>query len=355
MDFGDGAFEHVATGGVDTGRPVWRPTFPTTYLYLLNACLPWLGHFPIPFSMPGGTLRRLGANSFLAGRHVVVCRQDHPAVIWPIVRDESLTLTYVIDDDLWALEEDPSLPVDYRDRMIALREGQHRALVERARTVVVCSNHLAERYRDIAQATQILDPYWIEPMAGDRHFGAFEKNRMIDIAYLGSVTHGADRAFVFDVMARLLESHPRIRFTLVSAKPLGNALDRHARVRRLRPLPWFLYRRFMRFRRYHLALYPMLDTPFNQGRSLNKLIEHAIVGAPGIYSRGWEYADRVVDGKTGLLAENSVDAWVAAVESALADPRRLRAMQGAAREAASRLNNPAPQRAFWSADFELKL
>lgn len=328
------------------------PARPTTDLYFLNACRSGLGRYPLLGGVSGAPLRRIGANSFLTGHHAVVSRGDAPAVVDAILRDDTLQLTYVIDDDLAAAESDASLPTDYRDRLIALRDGQHRALVARADTIVVCSDHLAERYRSCAAEVKVLDPYWSDRLADDWHFAAMQEGGLIDVAYLGSVTHGADRAFVFEVMAHLLERNARMRLTLISSKPLGNALDHHARVRRLRPLPWWLYRHSLRRRRYHLALYPMLDTPFNRGRSLNKLIEHAVVGAVGVYSRDWCYADRVTDGETGFLAENTVDAWVAAVELALADPQKLRRMQGKARAAATLLNDPAPQRRFWSERLE---
>ncbi len=328
------------------------PAIPTTDLYFANACRDRIGRWP--GASGHGTITRVGANSFVAGRQAVVVRRDAPGVVDALLRDPHLRLSYVIDDDLAAVESDPSLPPDYRDRLIALREGQHKALVQRADTIVVCSDHLAQRYQEQGKATQVLDPHWRQPLAGSGHFAPIEAGGAIDVAYLGSVTHGADRAFVFDVLARLLAAEPRVRISLISSSPLGNALDAHPRVRRLRPQPWPLYRHSVRRRRYHLALYPMLDVPFNRGRSLNKLIEHAVVGAPGIYSRDWEFARHVGDGVTGMLADNTVEAWFEAARTALADPVGLRRMQQAARAHAATLNDPGRQRAFWHDRLELE-
>ncbi|AXS39877.1 hypothetical protein [Breoghania sp. L-A4] len=325
---------------------------PTTDLYFLNACRPYVRK--LPFGFGHAPIERAGANSFICGRNAVVCRRDAPAVVDAILRDPDLRLSYVIDDDLAVAERDSSLPPDYRDRLKALRDGQHKALVERAETIVVCSEHLARTYDAMGKATQVLDPFWAEPLAGAEHFARIEAGGPIDVAYLGSVTHGADRAFIFDVMARLLARDPRVRMTLISSKPVGNALDTHPRVRRLRPQPWWLYRQSLKRRRYHLALYPMLDVPFNQGRSLNKLIEHAVLGAPGIFSADWDYAHHVADGITGMLAENTVDAWVAATEKALGDVHSLHRMQLAARAYAQTLNDPRAQRRFWSDRLEFE-
>lgn len=323
----------------------WRAAqaIPTTDLYFGNAMRSSIRLRP---GSPKRSILRVGANSFVCGKQAVVCRRDDERVVAALLARDDLRLTYVIDDDLDGAEADETLPDDYRRQLARLREGQYAALIERAETVVVPAEVLAAKYAE-RKETALLDPHWSEAFADERHFAALESNAPIDIAYLGSVTHGADRAFVFEVMARLLGRNPRLRLTLVSAAPLGNALDRHPRVRRLRPLPWFLYRRRLARQRFHLALYPMLDTPFNRGRSLNKLIEHAVVGAVGVYSADWAFADRVRHGETGFLAENAVANWADTIEAALADPGRLRAMQRQARSLAARLNAPEPQRAFW--------
>lgn len=324
------------------------PCIPTTDLYFRNVVAPRISRSPFGRTSQRRPVRRIGENSFIAGRHAVVVRRDAPAVIARILRHPDLALTYVIDDDLSAAETDGGLPDDYRRRLIALRDGQHRTLVDRADHIVVCSDHLAEVYGRTGKPVSRLDPHWALPFADDRHFVRHQPDAPLDVAYMGSVTHGADRAFVFEVMTKLLERRSDIRFTLVSSRPLGNALDGHPAVRRLRPLPWWLYLYRARRARYHLALYPMLDTPFNRGRSLNKLIEHAVAGAPGIYSRRWDFAGHVREGETGHLAENIVSHWVDAADEALGDLPALQRMHGEAAKVAKDLNNPERQTAFWS-------
>lgn len=318
---------------------------PTTDLYFRNICRPRIRTWPSLRGEDG--LFRIGANSFVAGRDAIVCRRDDAGVVDAVLRNSDLRLTYVIDDDLAVAEADTSLPEDYRQQLSGLRDGQHAALVARARTIVVSSRNLAERFANRA-ATVVLDPYWSAPFAGNAHYDTMERGGPIHVGYLGSATHGGDRSFVFDVIEQLLARNERIYFTLVSGCKLRHPIGNHPRVKVLRPLPWVLYQWRLKWQRFHLLLYPMLDTPFNQGRSHNKLIEHAVVGAPGVYSKEWTFADRIVDGKTGILAENTIEAWVSAVETALADPEALRRMQGEAGNAATRLNDPAPQREFWS-------
>ncbi|WP_321505334.1 hypothetical protein [Breoghania sp.] len=324
---------------------------PTTDLYFANACCDWVRPTP---GRRTPVVRRIGANSFLHGDQAVVCRRDTPRVIDALLGDPALKLTYVIDDDLDAADRDTTLPGDYRARLKRLRDGQYRALVDRARTIVVPSQHLADKFAASHETVQI-GPVWAGDAPTDAHFKALETGGVIDIAYLGSVTHGADRAFVSNVLQAVLAKRDDVRVTMIARKKLGTSLDGHPRLRLRRPLPWSLHRARHARLRFHLALYPMLDTPFNQGRSINKVIEHAMLGAVGLYSADWAFADHIGHGETGLLVENDEAAWVAAILSALEDPAALRAMQVRARASAAILNDPAPQRRFWAQQLGLDL
>ncbi|WP_321341980.1 hypothetical protein [Breoghania sp.] len=323
---------------------------PTTDLYFANACRDWLRPAKGRRTPP---IRRIGANSFLHGDQAVVCRRDTPRVIAAILDDPALRLTYVIDDDLDAADVDETLPGDYRARLKRLREGQYRAVLDRARTIVVPTQHLADKFA-ATHETAMLGPVWAGLPADDAHFSKLARGGQTHIAYLGSVTHGADRAFVSRVLEGVLATRDDVIVTMIARKKLGTSLDGHPRLRLRRPLPWSLHRARHARMRFHLALYPMLDTPFNQGRSLNKVIEHAMLGAVGLYSADWVFADRIRHGETGLLIENDEAAWVTAILNALDDPAHLRAMQAGARAEAAILNDPAPQRAFWAKQLGLE-
>ena len=321
-------------------------SIPTTDLYFANACRDWLKPGPGSAASRGPRIRRIGANSFLCGDQAVVCRRDAPRVVEAILADPALRLTYVIDDDLDAAGVDQTLPSDYRSRLARLREGQYRALVERAETIVVPTEHLAAKYR-ATHDVRLFGPVWAGPLADDNHFDRLARGKAFQIAYLGSVTHGADRAFVINVLEAVLAARPDAAVTMIARGKLGCSLDGHPRLRLRRPLPWALHRSRHARLRFHLALYPMLDTPFNRGRSVNKVIEHAVLGAVGLYSADWAFADRIRNGETGFLAPNEEGAWVAAILAAMDDPAGLRAMQAKARAAAELLNDPAAQRRFW--------
>jgi hypothetical protein len=111
---------------------------------------------------------------------------------------------------------------------------------------------------------------------------------------------------------------------------------------------WAIYRAGLTGRRYHLALYPLLTSPFNQARSVNKLIEHGVVGAGAIYSLGWPEAWRAAHSGAGLVLHNRRGDWLAAILHLLDRPEDLRDLAAAALALAGRLNRPEPQRQLWA-------
>ena len=286
-------------------------TLPTTDLYILNACRPWLDQPPFK----AGAIRRVGANSFICGDAIIVSRRDSNSVVQKLLRRTDKRLYYIIDDNLWAADDDISLPDDYRRRLIALREGQHRLLCERAHTIVVSSKVIEEIYRDRGHQVVQLDPYWSEPFADHSHFETLRDGAPVEIGYLGSGTHMADRAFVVQVFEELLAKGLNCRLTMIGTKGVPDSLATHPRFRSLSNLPWSRYRKRLTKLRFHLLLYPMIPSAFNQSRSINKVIEHAVVGGIGIYSDTWTHAREVEKNSAGYLVNNDATNWSKAIST----------------------------------------
>lgn len=98
---------------------------------------------------------------------------------------------------------------------------------------------------------------------------------------------------------------------------LTTFLNGHA-PRSLRMLPnaihlpmmeWTRYRAFVAENRFHVAIAPALDTPFNRARSISKLHDHAAFGAAGVYSHQQPFDRIVANGKSGLLLSNEPHEW----------------------------------------------
>jgi hypothetical protein len=58
-----------------------------------------------------------------------------------------------------------------------------------------------------------------------------------------------------------------------------------------------------------IAVAPLRDTPFNRSKSDLKYLEYAALGVPSIFSNVIPYSHSVRHEQTGLLAENTTDAW----------------------------------------------
>lgn len=321
-------------------RLLSAPDSPTADLYFRNACGDYLT----------AGVEQVAPTVFASDTACLVMRHDRRAGALPRRR----RLIYFVDDDVDAGLTDVSLPFLYRQKLRLVEHPAARRLARYAGVAVVGSGVLAELFRPTVE-THLLRPYWREPFAGLDHFEPLKRGEgMIDVAFLGSSVHRADLEFVLPAVARLLAVEPRVRFFVPERHTLPAAFDKHPRVIRIPGLGWTAYRREIAGRRFHLALYPLLDTPFNRARSPNKLIEHAVVGAAPVYSATWAESKRVPNGVAGVCLPNDPGAWAEVIRALVRDPDRMHGLAAGAQDVAGRLNRPEPQRALWRRLLEVR-
>jgi hypothetical protein len=314
---------------------------PTTDLYFVNACKDLIGGW-----LRRGPVRRLGANTFRCGNRLLLIRRDAPELIeralaWPG------RLIYLIDDDIDGGAQSPGLPSDYRDRLARFAQGPFDRLLRRADLIVASSDVLAERLRsDDRPRGEIvrLDPYWPLPLADQSHFGTIDTR--IEIAHLGTGSHAAGLARAAPAILAMLDHCPEARFTYIGKPAAHPTLEAHPRATRLAPMGWARYRPWLPRQRFHLALYPLAPTPFDRARSANKLIEHGIVGAVGLYPEDWGPAALLGDG--AILAPNDPSEWEECLHLAVKRRDKWAQRGAAASLALAQLNDPAQQRRFWA-------
>lgn len=315
-------------------RVLSAPDSPTADLYFLNSCKGLLGQ----------GVRQYGPTVFASETACLVMRHDRRAGPLPRRR----RLIYFVDDDVDAGLTDESLPFLYRQKLRLVEHVTARRLQRYAGVAVVGSPVLARLFQPVMR-THLLRPFWSEPPASLGHFDALASGEgWVEMAFLGSSVHRADLEFLLPVVGRLLALYPRLRFHLPERHSLPHGFDRHPRVRRIRGIGWTAYRREITTRQFHIALYPLLDTPFNRARSPNKLIEHALVGAAPLYSESWRESYRVARGQAGLCLPNDSRVWLETLRGLIDQPARLRALAVGAQATAARLNNAGVQRALWS-------
>ena len=312
------------------------PDSPTADLYFRNACADFIG----------STVKQIAPTVFTSDTATLVIRHDLRAGRLPPTR----RLIYLIDDDVDAGTEDASLPYLYRQKLKMVEGAAGRRIRRFAGVAVVASPVLARIFQPLME-THLLRPYWSEKFADLDHHSDCD---WTDLAYLGSAAHRSDLQFILPVVRRLLVEHPGLRFNVGAEHRLPPDLDGHARVRRIPGRNWTEYRGELARRRFHIALYPLLDTPFNRGRSPNKLIEHAVVGAAPVYSESWREARRASVHGAGLSVPNTVDAWHEAVGGLINDRTEMQRLATCAQRLGRSLNSSAQQRSLWRKLLEIR-
>ncbi len=327
---------------IDTllSRLLGAPDSPTADLYFRNACGEFLD----------GPVRQFGPTVFASHAACLVMRHALRAGPLPLRR----RLVYMIDDDVDAGIEDESLPYLYRQKLRMVEQPVGKRMTRVAGVAVVSSAALVRLFEPV-MTTHLVQPYWSETLASLGHFDALsDPDAAVDLAFLGSIVHRRDLEFLYPVLASLLARHENLRVHIPERHSLPAAFDRHPRVLRIPGLGWTAYRAGIARRRFHIALYPLLDSPFNRARSVNKLIEHAVTGAAPIYSADWAESGRLMREGAGICVPNSQEDWIEAASQLIRAPQRARNVARNARRLAAKLNDPAPQRKLWQSLFELE-
>jgi glycosyltransferase involved in cell wall biosynthesis len=136
----------------------------------------------------------------------------------------------------------------------------------------------------------------------------------IRIVYMGTRTHGEDLAVIEEAIKHLRQVRSKVRLFTV-----GVTRDRASWYETVdipndckvysRFVPWFRsLASYMDF-----AVAPLQDNYFNQAKSPLKFYEYSALQLAGIYSRVLPYANAVRNGETGILVENTKEAWVDAL------------------------------------------
>ncbi|WP_417461657.1 hypothetical protein [Kordiimonas sp.] len=317
---------------------------PTTDLYFLNACAhmvskPWRS----------GPIERLGANTFRSGDKYLVVRRDREAVIKRVLSHQQKggEVIYLIDDDLTAIG-DETLPSGYRERLETLKNGTYAAMMACATHIVTSSPVIAEKLETEAKV-HVLSPVW----SGAPRTEAQPANLggVTDLVHLGTGSHGAGFEFLRPVIGATLKRFPNVHFHYFGNEPLMGHLDEHPHVHRRKLKTWAGYKRAMPSFRFHLGLYPLINTPFNAARSVNKILEYTLAGCPAMYSAEWGKAHGLVHGDNAFLAEDAAADWQARLVKILSAPGQMAKVYGGAKRYFEEKNDVAVQQAFWQEIF----
>jgi hypothetical protein len=173
------------------------------------------------------------------------------------------------------------------------------------------------------------------------------------LTFHGTAIHQADLAAITPALIAVHNARANVRIELVTSGQIDPGLKRLPRVVQRRAMSWRRYRLMVERSTRHIMLVPLMDTPFNRGKSHVKVLDAAGLGAAGIYAARSPYADVVVHGRSGLLVDDDIAAWRDAILALVDDWARARAIAADGQLLARRIGDPSLAVAFWRDAFGL--
>lgn len=221
------------------------------------------------------------------------------------------TLVFDLDDDLLTIPRSHPEAGFLRPLAKVVRR-----MLEVADVVWLSTQGLAERLKPIRPDAVVLangldERIWTPPAADQR-------DQPVRILCMGTNTHDSDFAMIEPALLRLkAEFDCRLEIDIVG---MTNRTELPEGLNRVAPPgnAWRSYPGFVHWITamnppWHIGLAPLLDTPFNQGKSPIKAMDYAALGLAVVASDTAVYRGSIADGRAGQLVANTPAAWYAAL------------------------------------------
>ncbi len=193
------------------------------------------------------------------------------------------------------------------------------ALLGKVDAVTTSTQALARKYGEFCDNVTVL-PNLIDLAKWQKPDQSAAKDQRLTIAYAGTPTHLQDLALIEGALERISQKYgSNIRFLF-----MGCYTERISRLPGFECVKFeFGYDAYVnQIRQQHIdiILSPLVDNEFNRCKSNIKWLEFSVLGLPGIYSDLEPYQKDVIHGETGLLCENTEQAWLCAIEQLISQP-----------------------------------
>jgi len=251
----------------------------------------------------------------VAEADVVIVQRDFPRFleayeqVIAIARSKNALIVYDLDDLLTEIsEEHPDFERYHQVRLLILR-----AVMEA--DVVTCPTKTLEQYlKQFNDKVVVLHNYLDDELWAPA-FGKAQTCRnmgkgQVTIGFMGTHSHIPDLEFISPVLIRLLQRYgDKLRLRFWGCPP-------PAVLRGWKSVEWIDVGlvNYVEFARYFseqacdIFIAPLIDSPFNACKSALKFLEYSSLGIPGVYSAVGQFAEIVVHGENGFLADN-LESW----------------------------------------------
>lgn len=265
-----------------------------------------------------------------------------PSVLWQqVCADPNILAVYDMDDDLLCV--DPANTRCYE--IFHPLEEETRRNVAAADIVTVSGPVLAERYREINQNVVVLPQVIPDGMSG---WPIPINEGPLTVGWAGSMHKRQDWPGIAEVLAQFSRLVPEARFRMYGADYTRGLLGDRLDVVPFDPDPMAYWRSLA----FDIGIAPLVDTPFNRGKTVTKLVEYGARGVPTVASAVGQYGTWIEHGVNGYLVHDPAD-WVPYLLALTDDATRM-AMAEQARES-SREWQVSNHVAKWEAVFEGKV
>jgi glycosyltransferase involved in cell wall biosynthesis len=153
--------------------------------------------------------------------------------------------------------------------------------------------------------------------------------RPVIIGWAGSVSHYDDLKIVWRAMKKVLKRHPEIKFKVLGCTP--DFLVDHPQVEIVAGVPVGKWPQKLADLQLDIGLAPVVDRPFNRGKSNIKWQEYSMCEIPTIASRVGEYK-AIRHRETGFLADDTDAAWESYLEELIGDAELRKRIGKAAKQ-----------------------
>lgn len=288
-----------------------------------------------------------------SGTSVVVSRYLSDRWITAITQRKQYLgpIIYLMDDDVAAAIDTHHLPGGYRQRMIRVACGEFQTLIKLCDHFVVTSPNLLSRYK--SKKTDFIEPPYLHPPKNLNHLDSVDE---ITITYQGTEGHRDDLSAIAPALRSIHDRYPNVQLQIIigNIRFVPHQLKGLARCEAIPPMPWPEYKKFRAKARAHIALAPILDTPYNRGKSIIKVFDICSLGAAGIYSNSSPYNAVIEQGVNGILLENDPQMWFKTLSWLIERPEEIRRLASEGQKLALEIGSLSHLRGYWASKLELK-
>lgn len=269
-------------------------------------------------------------NKDIAWADIIICVRGCESPTLEIIRaakENRRFIIYFLDDDLLNIPANLSCS-EYFGREII--KNNIKEILKLSDVLWYVNPLIGEVYSKYTDARCVLAKVCAEPSELSEG-SEYEK---VNVLYAGSVDHKRllDE-YITPAVCSILKKHTNVTFTFIGAKPDISKSD-YPSVRILKYFESYdEYSRFVKEGNFSIGLAVVNNSRFYQCKYFNKFIEYTRYGITGIYTDSMPYTAIVRDGFNGILTENSVEAWTAAIDRAVSDAALVQKCRDNAREA----------------------